>query len=164
MTDETEVLEAEVVQEEAKLDFDPRQIERDMIAAAEARAQDPSEMAATAYSMYIPHYKRAIPKLSTRGLRRVLNYLVLYPLEQDDIKSANEFEKQVMQLVNSLVEAKFIMIMDSYSKNAQAVYDASQNQATSEETNEVIQNLREAGITEEELANLAAQNAANFGG
>jgi hypothetical protein len=141
MTDETEVLEAEVVQEEAKLDFDPRQIERDMIAAAEARAQDPSEMAATAYSMYIPHYKRAIPKLSTRGLRRVLNYLVLYPLEQDDIKSANEFEKQVMQLVNSLVEAKFIMIMDSYSKNAQAVYDAQNTPLTQEQSDEIADEL-----------------------
>ena len=46
-----------------------------------------------------------------------------------------------MQLVNSLVEAKFIMIMDSYSKNAQAVYDAQNTPLTQEQSDEIADEL-----------------------
>ena len=145
MNEETEVVE--VSTEEAKVEIDTRQIELDMVAAAEARAQDPSEMAAMMFQMYVPHFKAGLAKLSTRGLRRVLQNAVLYPLEQDEIKTSSDFEKQMVQLVSSLLEAKFIMILDTYKNNAQQLYDASQAELTPEETagiQELINNEEKA--------------------
>lgn len=126
---------------EAKLDFDPKAMEEEMIAMAQARAEDPTETASQAYGMYVPHFKRALPKLSTRGLRRLVNYLVLYPLEQNDFRAANDFEKEMMQLTGQLVEAKFIMIMDTYNQHAQQLYDAQNKPLTQTESDEIADEL-----------------------
>ena len=139
MTDET--LETEGTEELQRLDIDAREIERQMLEQAETKAQDPSEMAAQIYSMYVPHFKAAVQKLSTRGLRRVLLNAVLYPLEQDDIKASSEFEKQMVQLVSSLLEAKFILIMDQYRLNAEQLYEAATTPLTDEQEKEVKQQL-----------------------
>jgi len=141
---ENEIEDTEAGLEQAPLEIDPRQIEKDMLEAAEARAQDPSEMAAMMFQMYVPHFKAGLAKLSTRGLRRVLKNAVLYPLEQDDIQTSSEFEKQMVQLVSSLLEAKFIMILDTYKNNAQQLYDASQAELTVEEEAEIKQQIKES--------------------
>jgi len=133
----------EVVDTEAKIDIDPRAMEKELLAVAEARAQDPSEMAAMLFQMYVPHFKAGLSKLSTRGLRRVLQNAVLYPLEQDDIRTSSEFEKQMVQLVSSLLEAKFIMILDTYKNNAQELYDASQAELTPEQEAEIKQQIEQ---------------------
>jgi len=139
-SEETEI-EVEGEQEESQLAIDARQIEADMIAAAEARAQDPSEVAAQMFAMHVPHFKAGLQKLSTRGLRRVLSNAVLYPLEQDDIRTSSEFERQMVQLVSALLEAKFIMIMDQYRINAQQLYEASQAELTPEQEAEIKQEI-----------------------
>lgn len=123
--------------EEAKLDFNHKQIEADMLAAAEARAQDPVTMSSDMYAMYVPHFKRILPKLSTRSLRRILSFLVLYPLEKDSVKATSDLEKEVMHLTNSLIEAKFIMIMSTYAEHAQELYEASQAELTPEQEAEI---------------------------
>jgi hypothetical protein len=64
----------------------------------------------------------------------VINNAVLYPFEQDDIKTSSDFEKQMSQMINSLLEAKFIMIMHTYAQNAQQLYDASHAPLTEEQT------------------------------
>jgi hypothetical protein len=148
MSEENELdLEIDNQEELARIDIDARQIEADMIAAAQAKAQDPSEMAAQMFAMYVPHFKQGLSKLSTRGLRRVLQNAVLYPLEQDDIRTSSDFERQMVQLVSSLLECKFIMIMDTYKNNAEQLYDASQAELTPEETagiQELINNEEKA--------------------
>jgi hypothetical protein len=148
MSEENELdLEIDNQEELARIDIDARQIEADMIAAAQAKAQDPSEMAAQMFAMYVPHFKQGLSKLSTRGLRRVLQNAVLYSLEQDDIRTSSDFERQMVQLVSSLLECKFIMIMDTYKNNAEQLYDASQAELTPEETagiQELINNEEKA--------------------
>jgi hypothetical protein len=148
MSEENELdVEIDNQEELARIDIDARQIEADMIAAAQAKAQDPSEMAAQMFAMYVPHFKQGLSKLSTRGLRRVLQNAVLYPLEQGDIRTSSDFERQMVQLVSSLLECKFIMIMDTYKNNAEQLYDASQAELTPEETagiQELINNEEKA--------------------
>ena len=128
-------------QENAILEINAKEIEEQMIAAAEARAQDPIEMAASVLHMYAPYLKNAIPKLSTRGLRRLVNFLVFYPFEQDDVKPGSEFERDVMNLANQLVEAKFVMIMSTYTEAAKELYEASQKPLTEEEAKEIEKTL-----------------------
>lgn len=127
--------------EEDRIPFDPKQVEQDMIAAAQARAQDPGEMAATMYRMYVPHFKAGVTKLSTRALRRVLLGAVLYPLEQNDFKGHSEFEKQMIQLVSSLLECKFVMIMDTFNANAQQIAEEAERPLTKEEEAEIEKEL-----------------------
>ena len=144
MNNETDELIGEVSGEaspEEYKEYNPKEIEDELIRQANERAADPGESAAQAYSMYVPHFKRLMPKMSVRGLRRVINYMVLYPLEQDAIKNANELEKQFMQLVNSLVEAKFIMIMDTYNQHAQELYDAQNKELTTEQETDISNEL-----------------------
>ena len=126
---------------ENTIPFDPKQVEKDMIAAAEARAQDPGEMAATMYRMYVPHFKAGVTKLSTRALRRVLLGAVLYPLEQNDFKGHSEFEKQMIQLVSSLLECKFVMIMDTFNANAEKIAEEAERPLTEEEAVEIEKEL-----------------------
>lgn len=126
---------------EQNVEVNSEDIEKAMLEAAETRAQDPMEMASTVYGMYIPTYNAAIPKLSTRALRRVLNYIVKYPLEQDDIKAASDSEKQLMALVNSLVEAKFIIIMHQYSQHMEQLSQAADSELTEEEREEIQKTL-----------------------
>lgn len=144
----------EETQEEDRIPFDPKQVEEEMIKMAQARADDPVESASTMYGMYVPHFKRLLPKMSTRGLRRVLQYLVLYPLEVDSVKSASENEKQFMQLVNSLVECKFVMQMSTYAEHAEKLLAASENVLTKEEEDQVVTELKKGGVSDEEIEKL----------
>lgn len=141
MTDETSNTEEQEVEtavepDLADLGLSGKEVEDFMVKAAQARADDPSEMAATAYAMYGPYYKMAVPKLSKRSLRRILDYLIFYPLEKDSVKAANEAEKSVMQLANFLVEAKFILQMDSYRQNLEQIVEAAESELTEEQIKE----------------------------
>lgn len=135
MTDETNDVEQEETEEEFK--FDAKHLEQQMVESAQARAEDPTETALSMYHMFVPSYQSVVPKLSTRALRRILNYVVLYPLVKADVNPANDSEREVMQLVSALVEAKFIVIMDQYRLNAEQVYAAATAELTEEQENEV---------------------------
>jgi hypothetical protein len=156
MSEENMTENTEVELEQPK--FDPAQMERDMLQAAQNRADDPVETAGSAYQLYVPHFKRLLPKMSTRSLRRILQFLILYPLEKESVAAASEMEKQFMQMCNSLVEAKFVMIMASYQQNAEALYAAEQNKLTESEKTEVVDTLRAGGVSEEEIARLIEEN------
>ena len=132
---EVETEESIPLTEEEKADG--KALEAAMLKAAQERSHDPAEMAATAFQLYAPAYKNLVSKLSTRGLRRVLNFLILHPYEQSDIKSANETEKQIMGLCNYLVEAKFIMTMAAMNEGLEKLYEASEKELTEEEAAEI---------------------------
>jgi uncharacterized protein (DUF1778 family) len=161
-----ETLEEKVAEPDlADLGLTGKEVEDFMIKAGNERAQDPTEMAAAAYAMYGPYFKLALPKLSTRSLRRILNYLVFYPLEQDSVKAANEAEKSVMQLANFLIEAKFVMVLDSHRLSLEKVYAASQDESlTAEQEAEVIETLKAGGVSDEEIERLKNKNQENNNG
>lgn len=134
----------EIDEKEASLEelgLTGKEVEEFMVNAAKERAEDPTEMAAGAYAMYGPYLKMAIPKLSTRSLRRILKYLVFYPLEQDSVQAANETEKSVMQLANLLIEAKFVMQMDAYRAGLEQIVTAAETPLTAEQEEEIKKQL-----------------------
>lgn len=142
-----EIEENTIADTEAGLDqpkqlaFDPKEVEAELVRIAQERAEDPTETAAGAYRTYLPFFKANLSKLSSRGLRRLINFCVCYPLEQDDIKAASEFEKEMMHLTNTLIEAKLIMIMDTYRRNAEQLYDAANTPLTQEQADEIATEL-----------------------
>jgi|GEM_PF-3255173 hypothetical protein len=147
MSEETNVESVEEVEEKpvdlADLGLTGKEVEDFMVKAAQERADDPAEMAATAYAMYGPYYKMAVPKLSKRSLRRILDYLIFYPLEKDSVKAANEAEHSVMQLANFLIEAKFIMQMSVYKDNLEQIVAAAEAKLTEEQEQELLKTTEE---------------------
>lgn len=127
--------------EEKQLNFDPKEVEAELVRIANERAEDPVETAASTYKIYLPFYEKNLSKISTRGLRRVINFLVKYPLEQDDIKAANPFEREMMELINTLVQAKFVMILGTYNEHAEEFYEAATTPLTQEQADEIATEL-----------------------
>lgn len=127
--------------EEKQLNFDPKEVEAELVRIANERAEDPVETAASTYKIYLPFMDANLKKLSVRGMRRLINFLVKYPLEQDDIKAASPFEREMMELVNTLVQAKFVMILGTYNEHAEQLYEAANTPLTEEQKAEIAAEL-----------------------
>lgn len=140
MSEDTQEV-AEVSAEEKKLAFDPKEVEAELVRMAQERAEDPVETAASAYRMYLPYYRANLPKMSTRALRRIIKFIVEYPLEKDDIGAANAYEREMMELVNTLVQAKFVMILATFNQQADQIYDAAMAPLTPEQEAEIAAEL-----------------------
>lgn len=138
--------------EENKLNFDPKEIEAELVRIAEERADDPAEVAAQTFRIYLPFYRANKNKLSTRALRRILDFLVLYPLESDKTGATSDVEREMMELINTLIQAKFVMILDTYRANAETLYEAANSPLTEEEATQVIADLKAGGASDEDIA------------
>lgn len=140
------------VQEEKKLAFDPKEVEAQLVKMAQERAEDPVETAASAYRMYLPYYRANLPKMSTRALRRIIKFIVEYPLEKADIGAANDYEREMMELINTLVQAKFVMILATFNQSAEQLHEAVNSPLTEEEAAQVIADLKAGGASDEDIA------------
>jgi hypothetical protein len=78
-------------------------------------ADDPMEMASTLLYMYTPKFNAAVDKLSSNALRRVLKRLVSYPLNEKAYAATSQAEQDVFNVGDRLLEAKFIMITQTYT-------------------------------------------------
>jgi len=75
------------------------------------RSEDPVEYAAAMYTMYHERFTTLANKMSTKALKRVILKNVLEPLEDTGLKYQTEQEKDFGNLMNALLEAKFLMIL-----------------------------------------------------
>lgn len=138
--------------EEPKLNFDPKQVETELVKIAQERAEDPVETAASTYRVYLPFYDKNKGKLSVRAMRRLVDFLVKYPLEKEKPGAVTPFEREMMELVNTLIQAKFVMILGTFNEHAEQLYQAANNPLTEEEANQVIADLKAGGATDEDIA------------
>jgi hypothetical protein len=117
----SEALEETTVQEEK---FDAKAIEQEMLEMAQNRAEDPAETAAMVYHMYRPEFIKRVTKLSSRAKSRLIAMLVQYPLNGEGIKFPNDDEKACYFLADSMIQAKFVLMLDSYKEGAQELIKA----------------------------------------
>ena len=151
MSEENNV-EKTVIEEEKQLKFDPKEVEAQLVKMAHERAEDPTETAASAYRLYLPYFKAQLPKLSTRALRRLVEFCVLYPLEKSKPGATTAVEREMMELTNTLIQAKFVMILSTYQEHAETLYDAMNNPLTQEESDQVIADLKAGGASDDDIA------------
>lgn len=111
---------SEAIQEK----FDPKQVENELLQIAQNRVEDPMETAAMVFSMYRPEFLKRIPLLSSKALRRVLQLLVEYPLNDKALTSTSLLEKEVVMLGSSMLESKFIMMQQTYLEGAEQLVKA----------------------------------------
>lgn len=92
-------------------------------------------ISSTLFGLYHPQFEKLVDSLSTNGVRRLLKALVAYPLEERYIKGSSENEKAAFQIGRRLLEANFLLTMDTYVNNAEELL-AVANSETKEEKEE----------------------------
>lgn len=100
---------------------DPKAVEAEMVAEAKRKAEDPAEQAAMVFTMYRQNYERAVKKLKGKAHTRLLNALVMAPLVSIDL--VTEAEKEAYYFADSMIQAKFVLMMDTYKNSAQEIID-----------------------------------------
>ena len=86
----------------------------------------PTEAAATMFYMYLPKYKQLVDTLSNKQARRVLKALVEVPLQNADYKHPTEEEKTAFLIGDRLLQAKFVMMLETLSQSAQLAQQESE--------------------------------------
>ena len=77
--------------------------------------QDVVEQEAKFYSEKAPAFSFQLRTMSKGEMERLLRNLILFPLEQDEVKHASPQEIELFTLTTSLYNAK--MVVMSYSQN-----------------------------------------------
>jgi len=78
----------------------------------EKQTEQAQQAAATMCAMYMPKFELAILPLGNKALRRVLNALISYPLEETP-KFVDQNEKNAFLIGNKLLESKYSLIIMS---------------------------------------------------
>lgn len=89
--------------------------------AAQKRADDPFEVAAMVHTMYLTPFLAGIENISGGACRRILQFLVSYPLLQDDVNDAHPDVRQLAYLGDKLCESKFLMIMNEFNNQREKI-------------------------------------------
>jgi hypothetical protein len=91
--------------------------------AAQRRADDPFEVAAMVHSMYLEPFLSGIENISGGACRRILKFMVKYPLLQGDINPHDDIKEVInlSYLGDKLCEAKFLMIMNEFNKQRETI-------------------------------------------
>lgn len=101
----------------------PEEVEDRLVKEAEATQQDPAEVAATLYTLYLPRFLGAVDHLSARGKARVLKALIQVPLD-DDVSFPNDLEREVFAIGDRLLQAKFMLIQASFMDHSEELQKA----------------------------------------
>lgn len=112
--EETKVLEGEEAQ-------------RAIDESAQRRAEDPFEVAAMVHTMYLTPFLTGIDSISGGACRRILKFLVSYPLLQDDVNDAHPDVRQLAYLGDKLCESKFLMIMNEFNNQREKILNEMNN-------------------------------------
>jgi hypothetical protein len=100
---------------------------------------DPDEIAATMFGLYYPKFSQIVQRLSNRACKRLLTNLVGSPLVETKNVGSTEDERNAFAIGDRLLEAKYVMIMNTVAKKfEQALVE--QQQTTQPDLNETSVN------------------------
>jgi hypothetical protein len=127
----------EIVEQPVEATVDGAKLEADLL--AEKRKQqaemDPVEIAARMLTVYTPRFNMLVDKLSSRQLKRVTKSIVEFPLGKT-YRHTDELEKEVFAIGNALLDAKYVMIAQTYSDNRERILNEAAKAASNEEGKE----------------------------
>jgi hypothetical protein len=109
-------------------------LEQDLVQEDKKRREDvdPVEIAAQMLTYYTPMYNKVIDKLSSRQLRRVTKSIVEFPLGKTYVHK-DPLELEAFNLGKALLDAKYVMIAQTYSDNRERILNEAANAAANEE-------------------------------
>lgn len=111
-----------VDQETKTVTLDPVHVEKIMVERELKRQQqqDPVEIASMMLTIYTPRFTALVDKLSARALRRVTKSIVAYPVGKE-YKHNDPLEREAFQLGCALADAKQVLVINTYSDNAERI-------------------------------------------
>lgn len=141
----SEVTNTEEVQEQPKF-IDPVELEKKMVEKELKRQEeiDPVEIASMMLTLYTPRFTALVDKLSVRQLRRVTKSIVEYPVGRT-YKHTDKVESEVFALGKSLLDAKYVLVANTYSENREKIFQ----QAAEAAANTTIETQFGEQVTEE---------------
>lgn len=109
------------------------QFEKELLEQAEKNQQDPVNLAATLFTIYLPRFQNLVGTLSSRALRRVLCALIEVPLNQSEFNHSTQQEKDCFAIGDRLLQAKWIMIQQAFMDNSKELHQATSSDVATEE-------------------------------
>ena len=101
------------------------------------KSETPFEAAATLFGLYAPKFEQQLKQLTTGELRRVLNALVQYPLNEKEFLTDSQRVRTAFAIGQALLEAKWVMIMQSVmDQEQQKLRENEESETTNEEVKE----------------------------
>lgn len=123
--------------EETKV-VDPAELEKAMLAKSSEAVTDPEEVAATLFTLYLPRFHARVDGMSNKALRRLIKAIIEHPLEDKPYYLKEEDEKEAFAIANALLDSKYVMVFNTYSKGLDTLVTA--EAATTEVTAEASNN------------------------
>lgn len=129
MAYELPIIDAEIVEPPT-----PEQVEAAMLREEQVKAEqaDPSEIASMMLTLYTPRFCSLVDQLSNRQLKRLTKSLVEYPLGKTYAHN-DKVEAEAFHLGKNLLDAKMVLIYDTYSSRQEEIIAKANEAANGEE-------------------------------
>lgn len=103
------------------------------------KSESPFEAAATMFGLYAPKFEAHLKEMPTGELRRLLNALVQYPLNEKEFVNDSQRLRTGFALGQALLESKWVMLTHAFMEQEQArLRESEENQTTNEEVKEQV--------------------------
>lgn len=119
-----------------------KEVEQELLEEASQESQQevqqmsPEAVSSQLLMIYTPIYENLVNGLSANAMRRLLKKLVEFPLNEKEMKATSEQEQQTFAIGTRLLEAKFVLIMQTYNENAQKMQEDAEKAAEAQEKEE----------------------------
>lgn len=129
MAQELPIIDAEIVTPPS-----PAEVEAAMLKEEQAKAEkaEPAEIASMMLTLYTPRFCALVDQLSNRALKRLTKSLVEYPLGKS-YQHTEKLEAEAFHLGKNLLDAKMVLIYDTYSSRQEEIV-AKANEAANGES------------------------------
>lgn len=99
----------------------------DQLEQAGKTAQNPEDLHAQMFYLYMPIFRRHLEHLNKKALIRLIGALIEVPLNEKEIKSRSKVEQNAFQIGDQLLTSKYVMMIltdaNTKMKEAQAATD-----------------------------------------
>lgn len=75
------------------------------------------------FSIYGPRLKMLLKHVGKKGLERIINSLIQYPLNMDELKFTSKHEKEVYALCNEMLISKYSLVISTLLENEKKKLD-----------------------------------------
>lgn len=116
--------------------IDPVELEAAMVEKERKRLEaepDPVEIASMMLTLYTPRFCAIVDRLSNRQLRRVTKSIVEFPIGKT-YKHNDPLEAECFAIAKNLMDAKYVLIADTYNQNREKIFEEAAKAAAQVET------------------------------
>lgn len=113
--------------------LDGAKVEQEMLDAVQKESIDILGTALRTYHINLQALKAKLPLLkSGRGKIRLLNLLIEYPLNDNKLQAHTELEKELFQLADNCLQAKYLALMYQMALGGEEIQKAAEERVANE--------------------------------